>query len=92
MTPVGALAFEVYRIANSQTEGRAIIHIAQQQKSFAVQQAMVVTDILSKEKAVPWTCEQVRCSYFHSYIIECIGLYSIPILLNVLVSIPFLYY
>ena len=60
MTPVGALAFEVYRIANSQTESRVIIHIAQQQKSFAVQQAMVVANISSKEKTVPWACDQVR--------------------------------
>ena len=81
MTPVGALAFEVYRIADSQAESRRIIHVAQQQKSFAVQQAMVVTDILSKEKAVSCACDQVRVVAisipsikFSCYL--CAGLYS----------------
>ena len=53
VTPMGMLAFEVYRVVNSQ-EDHKVIHVAQQQKSFAVQQAMVVTDILSEKKAVPF--------------------------------------
>ena len=64
LTPVGTLGFETCKLACEEGRSHSVIHIAQQQKSFAAQQAMALSEIWNKRNAI--LCSQV--GYIHSFI------------------------
>jgi len=57
LTPVGTLGFEICKLM---CEGKAdtVVHIAHYQKSFAIQQAMALSEIWIKRKAIP-CCQHI---------------------------------
>lgn len=57
LTPVGALGFETCKLACEGGRSHSVIHIAQQQKSFAGQQAMALSEIWNKRNSI--LCGQV---------------------------------
>ena len=64
LTPVGTLGFETCKLACEGGRSHSVIHIAQQQKSFAAQQAMALSEIWNKRNSI--LCSQV--GYIHSFI------------------------
>ena len=56
LTPVGSLGLEICRLV-CEGKGDTIVHIVQHQKSFAIQQAMALSEIWINRKAIP--CCQV---------------------------------
>ena len=64
LTPVGTLGFETCKLVCEEGRSHSVIHIAQQQKSFAAQQAMALSEIWNKRNAI--LCSQV--GYIHSFI------------------------
>lgn len=59
LTTVGSLAHEICTLTSNSkptATGKMVVHIAQQRNTFAIQQAMVVADMLTRVKAT--TCDQ----------------------------------
>lgn len=68
LTPVGTLGFEICKLV-CEGEADTVVHIAHHQKSFAIQQAMALSEIWIKRKAIP--CCQVGTFYYSESPIFC---------------------